>query len=129
MRGITKMENERLQILKMVQDGKITAEEAGKLLTAVDEPTSTSINGEAKWLRVKVLDLRTGKAKVNVNLPIALLEVGLSIGMKFVPEDVLGGAKGIDFKQIIDAIRNGAMGKLVEVEDEDEGIRVEVVVE
>lgn len=127
--GVITVENERLQILKMVQEGKITVLEAGKLLNAVDEPTSTSMVGEVKWLRVKVLDLHTGKAKVNFNLPIALLEVGLSIGMKFVPEGVLRGAKGIDFKQIIDAIRNGAMGKLVEVEDEDEGIRVEVVVE
>lgn len=123
------MENERLQILKMVQEGKITAEEAGKLLTAVDEPVSSGVAGQAKWLRVKVLDLNTGKAKVNVNLPIALLEVGLSIGMKFIPEDTMGSAHGIDVKALIDAIRSGAMGKLVEVEDEDEGIRVEVVVE
>lgn len=124
------MDNERLQILKMVQEGKITAEEAGKLLSAVDEPVaSPAIAGEAKWFRVKVIDLNTGKNKVNVNLPIALLDVGLNIGMKFVPEEALGGAKGIDIKQLLDAIRSGAMGKLVEVEDEDEGIRVEVVVE
>jgi hypothetical protein len=124
------MDNEKLQILKMVQEGTITAEEASKLLSAVDEPVGSVASGsEAKWFRVKVVDLNSGKAKVNVNLPIALLEVGLSIGMKFVPEESLGGASGIDFKQLVDAIRKGAMGKLVEVEDEDEGIRVEVVVE
>ncbi len=123
------MENERLQILKMVQEGKITADEAGKLLSAVDEPVSQPVAGDAKWFRVKVMDLRTGKTKVNVNLPIALLDVGMNIGMKFVPEEVLGGAKGVDLRQIVDAIRSGAMGKLVEVEDEDEGVRVEVVVE
>lgn len=123
------MENERLQILKMVQEGKITADEASKLLSAVDEPVNQLVSGDAKWFRVKVMDLRTGKTKVNVNLPIALLDVGMNIGMKFVPEEVLGGAKGVDLKQIVDAIRSGAMGKLVEVEDEDEGVRVEVIVE
>ncbi|MGI6357980.1 MAG: SHOCT-like domain-containing protein [Bacillota bacterium] len=125
------MENERLQILKMVQSGKITAEEASKLLLAVDEGSmgSTAVASEAKWLKVRVTDLNTGKAKVNVNLPIALLEVGLNIGMKFVPEETISRSGGIDLKELVTAIRKGAIGKLVEVEDDDEGIRVEVIVE
>ncbi len=124
------MENERLQILKMVQSGKITAEEASKLLLAVEDGSNgTAVASEAKWLKVRVTDLNTGRAKVNVNLPIALLDVGMNIGLKFVPEDVFGSSGGLDVKELVDAIRKGAMGKLVEVEDDDEGIRVEVTVE
>ena len=46
---------ERMKILKMVADGKITAEEAAKLLSAItksekQEPASST----PKWLRVKV---------------------------------------------------------------------------
>ncbi len=123
------MENERLQILKMVQEGKITADEASKLLGAVEEQSMLPSTGGAKWFRVKVMDLKTGKAKVNVNLPIGLIDVGLNIGMKFIPEEAMGNAKGVDIKQLVDAIKHGAMGKLVEVEDDEEGIRVEVIVE
>lgn len=124
------MENERLQILKMLQDNKISADEASRLLTALDEPPIMSTTaGGAKWIRVRVLDLVTGKAKVNVNLPIALVDVALNIGMKFIPEDAMGQVNGVDIRQLMDAIKQGASGKLVEVEEEDEGVRVEVIVE
>lgn len=123
------MENERLQILKMLQDNKISADEASRLLAALDEPKVSAVGGGAKWFRVRVLDLDTGKAKVNVNLPIALIDVGLNIGMKFIPQEAMGQASGLDIQQLLDAIKHGAIGKLVEVEDEDEGIRVEVIVE
>lgn len=124
------MENERLQILQMVQDGKITVDEASRLLMAVEEPQKDLPAGSgAKWFRVRVLDLDSGKAKVNVNLPIALLDVGMNIGLKFVPEGAMGGASNVDVQALLDAIKHGAVGKLVEVEDEDEGVRVEVIVE
>jgi hypothetical protein len=123
------VENEKLQILQMLQDNKISAEEASRLLAALEEPQTTSSGGGAKWFRVRVLDLDTGKAKVNVNLPIALIDVGLNIGMKFVPQEALGQANELDIQKLLEAIKHGASGKLVEVEDEDEGIRVEVIVE
>jgi len=121
------VQQEKLQILKMLEDGKITAEEASRLLAAVDDPVATASGGGAKWFRVRVLDIDTGKAKVNVNLPIALVEAGLDFGLKFVPDGVMRG--NVDIRQIVDAIKHGAVGKLVEVEDEDEAIRVEIVVE
>lgn len=123
------MERERLQILRMLQDNKISADEASRLLGALDEPQAPTSSGGAKWIRVRVLDLGTGKAKVNVNLPIALVDVALNIGMKFIPQEELGQVNGVDITQLFDAIKQGAVGKLVEVEDDDEGIRVEVIVE
>lgn len=123
------MENEKLQILKMLQENKVSADEASQLLAALEAPKTTASGGGAKWFRVRVLDLETGKAKVNVNLPIALIDVGLNIGLKFVPEGAMGQASGVDIQQLLEAIKHGASGKLVEVEDEDEGIRVEVIVE
>lgn len=41
----------------------------------------------------------------------------------------MGQASGVDIQQLMGAIKHGAVGKLVEVEDEDEGYRVEVIVE
>ena len=117
-------DEERLQILKMIEGGQVTAEEGAKLLEALQEPSRRERAGSSpRWLRVRVTDLNTGKHKVNVNLPIKVLDIGAKIGSKFAaPVD-------IDVEAIVRAIKEGAEGKIVDVEDSQEGERVEVYVE
>jgi hypothetical protein len=118
---------ERVKILKMIEEGKITAEEGAKLLAALSrgkEAQSGLQVGEAKWLRVRVSELDTGKTTVNVNLPIGLVEVGLRMGARFVPD-----MEGIELEELSDALRQGMTGKIVDVVDEDEGQRVEIYFE
>lgn len=46
------MKNERLQILNMIQDGRITAEEGAKLLEALESNFNTEMDfskNRAKW--------------------------------------------------------------------------------
>jgi len=120
------MSEERIKVLKMLEEGQITSEEAVKLLESIDAgagPEGGTITA-ARWLRVRVTDYHSGRAKVNVNLPLSLLNVAL----KFVPKDELD-LQGIDLNAIVEAIKEGAQGKLVEVVDEDEGSKVEIVVE
>ncbi len=122
------MNEERLQILKLLEGGKISSEEAARLLQVVetgpDKPASVGTAGPSEWLRVRVVD-KGGAEKVNVNLPLALL----GVVAKMVPRRLLE-AEGIDLdiEAIIQAIRDGARGKLVEVQEADGGL-VEVVVE
>lgn len=121
------MKEEKLQILKMIEEGKITSDEGVELLNALEEREEKIVKTEdAKWLRVRVND-EDGKQKVNVNIPISLIDIGLKIGTKYHAEleDQLAG---IDLKEIIKAVKDGAEGKLVEVEDEN-GDKIEVFVE
>ena len=78
--------------------------------------------------RVRVLSKEGDK--VNVNLPLALAELLLSDGA--MSSKLFGGKgdalKSIDFAQIVALVRQGAMGKLVEVDSAD-GDKVEVWVE
>jgi hypothetical protein len=53
------------------------------------------------------------------------LKIGMQIGPQFAPE--IESLKGIDFGELMEAIRQGASGKLVEVKDE--GSLVEVYVD
>lgn len=118
------MKEELKKILKMVEEKKITAEEAEKLIDVIEaeqarsegNDLATNQNGE-KFLKVKVVE--DGVNKVNVNIPLSLLEVGLKlgaqVGAQFEPK--LEALKNIDFNEVIQSIRNGAQGKLVEVED------------
>jgi hypothetical protein len=74
---------------------------------------------------VRVTDLATGKSKVNVNIPMGLVSVGMRMGARFAP-----AMAGIDAEQVMAAaIRQGVQGKVVDVEDLDDGERVEIYVE
>jgi hypothetical protein len=121
---------ERMQILSMVAEGKISAEEGAQLLAALEperrKPTPSRGGGpsEPKWFRVRVTDLETGKNKVSVNLPMGLVDVGTRMGARFAPE-----LEDLDFADIIDQVKQGAQGKIIEVEDAEGGERVEIYVE
>jgi len=119
---------ERMQILKMIEDGTVSSEEGLKLLNALEEVdiVENLDGGKAKFLKVKVID-PNDKTKVNIKIPISLVNVGLKIGKKFSPEfqESMGG---IDFDDIVKMIQEGAEGRLVDVETE-EGEIVEIFVE
>lgn len=126
------MREERLQILKMVEDGKITPEEGMDLLDALGDMEEMHIeNKQAKWLKIRVSD-GGDKSKVNVTVPIALIDVSMRMagkfGPAFVPELKEAGMTEDDFMELFDAIKGGAIGKLVDIESED-GEKVEIIVE
>ncbi len=119
---------ERMRILRMIQEGKITAEEGSKLLAALREsrkdPRLVVTAGRAGkgMLRVRVTDMVTGKTKVSVNLPLGLVDAGMSIASQYAPD--------VNFAQIADAIRSGQMeGKIVDVVDEEDGEHIEVFID
>lgn len=120
---------ERLRILKMIEEGVITAEEGARLLEAMEEaePRREPPHGEAtppRWFRLRVTDLQSGKAKANVNIPMELVDVGLKIGARFRPD-----IKGLDLSEVAEALRRGVQGKIFDIEDAQNSERVEIYVE
>lgn len=123
------LKEERMQILSMIRDGKVTPEEGAKLLSALEtsqkaESAANKTATQGKFLRVRVTDMSSGKVKVNVNLPLALVNVGLKMGARFAP-----GLEGMDSDELMEAIRAGTQGKIVDVEDAEDGEKVEVYIE
>lgn len=92
------MSEERRKILEMLADGKITVEEAEKLLSAISESSEESHQEEKtqdkarpKYLRVIVEpgpDQENGE-KVNIRVPMKLLRAGIKLA-SLVPKDALG---------------------------------------
>jgi DUF4097 and DUF4098 domain-containing protein YvlB len=126
--------DERLTILKMVEEGKITVEEASKLLQAIEGKkeelnlVTTNEGRTAKWIKIKVFD-PDEKTKVNVNLPIALVDIAFKIAKSSDENfDINLGDLNVDINDVIKMIQEGAEGKIVDIESEN-GKRVEVVVE
>jgi len=120
--------DERLKILKMIDDGKISAEEGAKLLAALAESGKTerkaptrAVSGTARWLRVRVTDTHSGKTKATVNLPLRLVDAGLNIASQYAPD--------VAFDELIEAINDGAEGKIIDVYDEEDGEHVEIFIE
>ncbi len=122
------MEAEKKQILEMVRDGKLTVEEAQKIMEAMDQgdedATPATATRPPRLLRIRVKD--EDGAKVNVSVPISLVRVL----WRFIPKDAMREleAHNIDMDAILAAVNEGAQGSLVDVEDED-GAKVEIVVE
>jgi hypothetical protein len=79
------MNDNRRQILDMLANGKITAEEAERLIAALERngvgATAMSESDKVKYLRVLVdtKDPLDGPTKVNVRVPMQLLRAGVRL--------------------------------------------------
>jgi hypothetical protein len=92
------MNDDRRSILQMLAEGKITADEAERLLSALEQTApaaprplsgASGTNGAARYLRV-VVDTDepadTGPTKVNVRVPISLLRAGVRLASILPPQ-------------------------------------------
>jgi len=129
-------DSERLRILKMIEEGKISAEEGAKLLEALQEsagepepavPLFHHRNEGARIVKIRVTDGDTGKVKVNLSFPFAVVD----FLQGFIPrkEKEKLQEQGVDLDTLIAGVRSGQVGKVLDYEDEEEGHRIEVSVE
>jgi hypothetical protein len=123
---------ERLKVLKMVQEGKLSADQASELLSMLDAPSTKApvaplmppAPGRGKFLRVRVTDSTNGRVRVNVRLPVSMVNAGMKMGMRFTPE-----VEGLNIEDLAQFIASGEVGQIVDVMDEVDGEHVEVFIE
>jgi hypothetical protein len=121
---------ERMQILRMIEEGKISASDGANLLRALDSAdrgtAQEPLKGSSKprWFRVRVTDIHSGRKKVDVNIPMGLVNVGIKMGAKFAPE-----IDSEQYESIMQAVDSGQQGKILDVYDEEDGEHVEIFVE
>ena len=146
-------EQERLNILRMVEEDKISANEAASLLSALtqegkptspdnpplvpdapaasEHPKGSDVPAEdlktgssPYWFRVRVTNLANGRPKATINLPIGLVNWGMRIGARYAPE-----VNDFDFNELSQILQSGSEGKLIDVIDEEDGEHVEIFVD
>ncbi len=118
---------ERMKILSLIQEGKISAEEGTRLLQALQNQAKrqTQTDGQdARWMRVKVTDLKTGASKVSINIPMSLVNVGIKMGARFT-----SSGANFDYPGVMEALRNRTIGKIADIEDNTKSERVEIWLE
>jgi len=137
------MNEQRKDILDMLAEGKITAEEAEQLIAALERdqpPAASSLDarpkGKAKYLRVVVDALEDGEpARVNVRVPLQLLRAGVRLAA-LIPPQALGKANAelnksgvpFDLSQLkpeqLEALVDHLDEMTVEVDQSDAKVRI-----
>jgi len=101
------MTEEKLRIIKLVEDGKISAAEAAQLLEALDKSDAKPNPKELKrkWIHIKVD--KDGEQNVDVRIPLALLKFGFRFAPKHMHMKVANGMSR-EHKQRIREIKQRA---------------------
>ena len=140
--------NEKQKILKMVEDGKITAAEALELIEAlggpekIQEPAKKAISkGKKTMFRIRIDadgNNGDGKAKVNVNIPISVAKK-LSSLTKVIPASAKSEMEKegfnideLNLKELIEAIENGDIDEEIvniDATGEEGGAKVKIYVD
>lgn len=125
-----RQEEERLKILGMVSEGTITADEAARLLEALDkrEKSHAAETRKPRLIRVRVTDLETGTVRVNISLPLSIIRRALRRGGRRDTDIDVAGVK-LDADELDTLLNSGVQGHIVDVVDDEDGERVEVIVE
>ena len=121
------MTDSRHRILTMLAEGKITVEEAERLLTAINEnaeETAQESGGETKRKEPKFLCIevnadesgKSGKDRVNIKIPLSLVKTGMALGslLPAQAKDKVStalGEKGIDLD--LNNLNRGSIDELI----------------
>jgi hypothetical protein len=126
-------ENERLMILDLLEKGKVTSEEADKLLVALKPSEPVAVPGaaatgsseelqRAHWIRIRVTENSSGKKKFSMTLPIFLMRLGIRFGKRYTDSSLDSSS----FEAGKEFFRRPVKGKVVDVADPDDDEHVEI---
>ncbi len=128
---MTTSTDERNRILNLVESGQITAVEAAQLLDALlaEHEPGYQRSGERtqnRIVRVWMSDLATTRKRINVTatMPLSLIKATLRMLAHLAPQ-----LNDNTMQNVIRAIETGTTGRLLDMQDLEEGKRIEIFVE
>jgi hypothetical protein len=114
-------------VLRLVAEGRLSAEEAGPILDALDGSTTPGQPGDpesvagrdddgpARAIRVEVTE--AGRTVINLRIPLSLGRAAIS---------QVPGISEATSDRIREAIEGGVKGSIVEVDEGGEGVRISI---
>ena len=128
------MKEEIKKVLEMLEEKKITSEEATELLEALketkeeeEEETTPLSTKKKRFLKIRVT--KGEKPQVNVTIPFSLVNWGLNLASKLGKNtvNVEGKEIPIDMDELNKAMNDPEFtGKIVDVMEEEKGEHVEI---
>ena len=127
------MDEERLQVLRLVENGQVTPEQAAELLRALGPaqhplvgPSIATGGGRVdgpQWLRIRVTD-RHGRSTADVQLPLSIVRVALGVGRRWLPQ-----LRMLDPDWVIQTLRERGGRPVFTFKDAADGDRVVIWVD
>ena len=130
---------DKKRILKMIEEGKITAEEAIKLLDVLDSNEKCDgivksevvedddffdLKNDGKCGKILFVRVKSNDgSKVKINIPLEFIKIMGGIGSMYSKELE---KYNIDIEKLMNAIDNGFVGRLVDVESGNDKVVVEI---
>ncbi len=126
------MKEEIKKVLEMLEEKKITSEEAAELLDALketkeEEETTPLSTKKKRFLKIRVT--KGDKPQVNVTIPFSLVNWGLNLASKLGKNtvNIEGKEIPIDMDELNKAMNDPEFtGKIVDVMEEEKGEHVEI---
>ena len=127
------MKEEIKKVLEMLEEKKITSEEAAELLEALrdtkekEEETTPFSTKKKRFLKIRVT--KGEKPQVNVTIPFSLVNWGLNLASKLGKNtvNIEGKEIPIDMDELNKAMNDPEFtGKIVDVVEEEKGEHVEI---
>ncbi len=116
----------RMQVLDMIAEGKITAEEGARLLEALqgvsEKPVKASPSPRifsGQMVVIRVIDRVTGAITVNLRLPYSLISTARRLGAKVNTND-----QRIDLEEVLDTIQANPGESTYRIDGENEIIEI-----
>jgi MFS family permease len=122
--------DERVKILQMLEEGKVSAQEAAGLLQAIGvsqwagATAGSQSRGEVRRVRIRFSDLASCTTKADVILPMGLVHTVFYTGGRL-SDDL----EALDLRMLEDMVASSEAGDQAEVLDTGDDQRVEVSVE
>lgn len=135
------LSDERQQVLRMVEQGTITADEGSKLIMALgideqaerQEPEPPGEHAEAPVeaaasddVQVRIA-LASGDGHV-VTLVLPLQLARFALPLLDLPHAAVLGEHGVDINRIREALRSGEPCDILDYQDEESGHRIQIVI-
>jgi len=119
--------DERNRILNMIETGQITAAQAAQLLdTILPEYEQSGRQIENRTVRIWMTDMSTNRRKMNMTATIPVYLVSMSLHML---ARLVSQLNDSTIQHVIRAIERGTTGRLLDLQDLEEGKRLEIFVE
>ncbi|SRR5579883_1674766 len=117
---------ERNRILSLVESGQVNAQQAALLLdTLEDEQERSPERQRERIIRVQATSMHMkSKAHLTASIPLRLLKISIRLGARLAPQ-----LNQETVQDLIYSVEQGASGRLLDVQDLEQGERVEVFVE
>ncbi|RKZ34295.1 hypothetical protein DRQ19_01300 [bacterium] len=122
------MSDERRRILNMLADGKLTVDEADRLIEVLGTASGEKkLKKKAKLLHIKVFEGGSEKPTVNVNLPLGLVKLLTKFGGKYLdrlPDEVREKLEKEDVSEIVSYLSEA--GEIINVDDGKDIVKIYV---